>query len=179
MTDDPEIFMVGQRLSGPRYEKLLGTGTSGAIDMPGQMVLLTLADFRPGDEKAFLGPARFRVAVAKTFLMVSPAFSSYNFDIVWTPATALATGEPALPEPKAGEHMLMTFVLLDGLMIVRGIRQSTISPACCCALWRGQRKLLAKTPSQEKSMAEMRSVFTRYPRGFEDGFFHESCAFGD
>ncbi|WP_299821480.1 hypothetical protein [uncultured Jannaschia sp.] len=174
MTDDPEILMVGRTLPGPRYEKLLGTGTSGAIDMPGQMMLMTLADFRKGDEAAF-GPARFCIAVAKTFLMVSPAFAGFSFDIVWTPAAAQATGEPVLPEPAPGEQMLMTFVLLDGLMVIRGIRQATISPAC----WRGQRKHMAKAPRQEESLRQMEKVFSRYPKGFQDGFFHESCAFGD
>ncbi|TFL16029.1 hypothetical protein DR046_22140 [Jannaschia formosa] len=140
---------------------------------------MALADFRKGDAETFGGPARFRVAVARTFLMVSPAFEGFNFDIVWTPATALETGEPALPEPEPSEHMLMTFVLVDGLTVVRGIRQATISPACCRALWRGQQKLLARAPSQEESMREMVSTFARYPGGFEDGFFHESCALGN
>lgn len=179
MSDDPEILTVGQILTGPRYDSLLGHGTSGAIDLPSRLVILTLSDFRPADAQAFYGPARMRISAAKTFLMVSPIFTSFSFDIVWTPSTALRSGEPALPQPDPTEHMVLNFVLTDGTMIVRGIRSSSISPGCSLAMWRAQQKLLRKSPTQDESTREMAKTFERYPNGFADGFFHESCAFGD
>ena len=140
---------------------------------------VVLANFRAPDLNAFLGPARFRVAAGKTFLMVSPAFSAFSFDIVWTPATALSSGEPALPASQADQRIVLNFVLVDGTMTIRGIRSSSISPACVTAVQRTQEKLLRRAPSQAESLREMQGLFARYPGGFRDRFFHESCAFGD
>ncbi|MFG6546879.1 hypothetical protein ACGYLM_17955 [Sulfitobacter sp. 1A10445] len=60
---------------------------------------MVLHDFRPSDIAAFEVSARFRVSLRKSFLLISPAFEGFTFDIVWSPLVAKLTGEPPMERP--------------------------------------------------------------------------------
>lgn len=170
---------MGQLLPLDTREAFFAAGTSGAINLPGQTVTMVLEDYRPEDRKAFLGMANFRIALCNTFMLVSPSFAGFNFDIVWSPAIAKRTGEPLTPMDAGDGHLLFHFILADGLHMVRGIRSATIAPNCGTALHRAQNTLMSRDISDTDVYAEMALLFSRYQKGFPDGFFHEVCALGD
>lgn len=177
--DDATILKIGDPLPDTMREAFFASGTSGAINIPGQTITMVLSDYSPKDREAFRGIANFRVARCKTFMIVSPAFRSFNFDIVWSPAIARQSGEPVLPEDARSSHLLFNFVLADGLHRVRAIRSATIAPNCGEALCRAQREPMAEDISDMDVHAEMAVLFSRYPQGFPSNFFHEVCALGD
>lgn len=153
--------------------------TTGAVHLPGQMILMTLADYRRSDRDEFLGPARFRVSRQRSFMMLSPAFKTFSFDIIWSPAIARESDEPAPEAMNDKDHLAFTFVLLDGAGIVRGIRVATLSPACGAAMHRAREELMAANVTRADMNREMQDLFARHPRGFPDIMFHETCNLGD
>lgn len=153
--------------------------TTGAVHLPGQMILMTLADYRPSDKDDFHGPARFRISRQRSFMMLSPTFKSFNFDIIWSPAIARDVNEPEPEALNSSDHLSFSFVLLDGGGIVRGIRVSSLSPACSEAIRRARSELMASHVTEADMEKEMRVLFARHPRGFPDIMFHETCSLGD
>lgn len=173
-------LMEGQPLPEALLLKMPGGATpSGAVDLPGQIVLMTLADYRRSDRSEFLGPARFRISRQRSFMMLSPAFKTFSFDIIWSPVIARESGEPEMQGVDRGDHLAFTFVLLDGEGVIRGIRMATLSPACSQAMYRARRELMAEDVTRDDMNTEMRSLFARHPRGFPDVMFHETCDLGD
>jgi hypothetical protein len=173
------ILKTGDLLPESFREAFFATGTSGAINIPGQIVTMVLEDYQAKDLDAFYDIANFRVALCKTFMIVSPSFKGFNFDIVWSPAIAKSTGEPILPADAGQTHLLFNFVLADGLHYVRGIRSASIAPNCGAALYRAQHELMNKNITEMDVYTEMTLLFSKYPNGFPSNFFHEICALGD
>ena len=174
----PTIIKVGDPLPQHIREVFFATGTSGAVSIPDQMVTMVLEDYKKEDLEAFYGIANFRVSLRKNFMIISPAFSGFNFDIVWSPVIAKNIGEPVLPADAGDSHMVFNFVLVDGLHYVRGIRTATIAPNCAQALYRAQNTLMNKDVSEIDVLTEMTLLFADYPKGFPTGFFHEVCPLG-
>ena len=78
---------------------------------------MALTDYKPEDLTSFNGPARFRVGLARNFLLISPKFRGLNCDIVWSPLIARMVGEPAMDRPSASDQMMFNFVLVDGILL--------------------------------------------------------------
>ncbi len=173
-----ESLLVGESLPEETRKVFARTGTGGAISLPHQSITMVLHDYRPQDGKAFQAPARFRVSLCKSFLLISPSFPGFNFDIVWSPLIAQLTGEPALERPSPTDHLVFSFILCDGNHIVRAIRTASISPDCSQALWRAQQHLMSLKLTGNELEAEMIALFQQYPRGIPENFFHETCHLG-
>ena len=176
---EADIMLVGEKIPEDIGRVFALTGSSGAISLPHQLVTMVLHDYRLSDEEAFQAPASFRVALCKSFLLISPSFPNFNFDIVWSPLIAKLNGEPELPRPSPTDHMVFNFVLADGQQVIRSIRTATISPECGQALWRAQQTLMAAEFTGEELQHEMIALFSQYPKGIPETFFHESCLLGD
>lgn len=174
-----DLFFLGRPLPRPYADALALGGTGAMVNLPEQLVICGLSDYRDEDALEFRGPAQFRVGVAENFLLLSLAFRTIHFDIVWSPIIAQRTGEPSMVEPDAAQHMLMTFILGDDCQVVRTLRQATISPDCTKAIWAGQRDLSYRATSASALEVEMMKLFTTYQGRIPDGFFHASCALGD
>ena len=163
---------------------LRSSGTGAMINLPRQLIILSLQDYRPADLADFEGSARFRVAALRTVLLISVSMGSLNFDIIWSPVIARETGEPLMEPPSPTAHPAFSFVLADAAQVARGIRMATISPACATALWRGQQDLLSRETqaggfTSEMVMQEIRALFGQFPRSVPDNVFHEICDLGD
>jgi len=158
---------------------LLQAGATTLISLPQHLLIMGLADLRRSDVTTFEGPARFRVGVAKNFMIISPMYKGLSFDIIWSPVISKMSGEPQMKKPITGEHPLFNFILIDGNHIVRSIRTATISERVAMAIWRAQGELWRKEINAEALKAEMMDIFGRYPTGIPEGFFHEVCDFGD
>jgi len=171
--------MLNRRLPAGIADAISTIGTGSAIDLPRQMIVMQLADYRKDDLTSFEGPARFRVGLGQNFLLISPMFRGLSFDIIWSPVIARRTGEPDMEKPAAAEHMAFNFILVDGAQIVRGIRLATISPDVATAIWRARGELKSRTVTASALEAEMIALFSRYPRGIPETFFHDACDFGD
>jgi hypothetical protein len=176
---EPMVLYEGKRLPSPISDALIGTGTSGMINLPQQLFITALADFRTSDAEVFRGPARFRVGLGQTFMLISLSFRTLNFDVIWSPHIAATTGEPDMEKPDDGAHLLFNFVLADGIQIARSIRTATISPQCATAIWRAQQELNDRKSTPEDLEKEMIDLFNRYPTEIPDMFFHETCSLGD
>ena len=90
---EAEILLVGQTLPIETRKVFASTGTAGAVNLPNQTIAMILDDFRPGDIESLEAPARFRVSLCKRFLLISPSFKGFNFDINWSPLIASMPGE--------------------------------------------------------------------------------------
>ncbi len=176
---EAEILLVGETLPAETRNVFASTGTGGAINLPNQTITMVLHDFRPTDIESFEAPARFRVSLCKSFLLISPSFDGFNFDIVWSPLIAKMTGEPPLERPSPTTHLMFNFILADGDCVVRSIRSATISPDCGHALWRAQEQLMGSSYTGDELQSEMNTLFRQYPKGIPETFFHESCKLGD
>lgn len=176
---ESDILFVGSRLAPEVRQVFQNTGTSGAISLPHQTITMVLGDYRPSDKTIFEAPARFRVALCKSFLLISPSFPEFNFDIIWSPLIARLNGEPTLERPSPTDHAVFNFILADGVHVVRAIRTSSISPACSLAMWRAQQTLMAASFTGDELKQEMNALFSQYQRGIPEMFFNETCALGD
>jgi hypothetical protein len=112
-------------------------------------------------------------------MIISVRFRNFNFDMIWSATVARNTGEPGYEGVKRGQHAPFSFILVDGAMIVRGIRMATISWECANAIKKAQAELMSQEDRPEAINAEMASIFARYPNGIPEGFFHETCNLGD
>lgn len=173
LVDNPLPFEMRLRLAA------LGGGTGGAVNVPQQTFTLLLADLTPSDIRAFRKPARLRVAKMKNFLLFSLAFSGFNFDMIWSSATAKATKEPGFTMERADAHPAFTFALVDPRFVVRALRVATLSPQVGVAIERAQRELIAEDPQPEAINLEVAALFARYPGALPDEIFHEICFLGD
>ena len=160
-------LILGQRLPPKIAEVVSATGSGTAINLPYKQIVMALTDYKPEDLTSFNGPARFRVGLARNFLLISPKFRGLNCDIVWSPLIARMVGEPAMDRPSASDQMMFNFVLVDGTHIVRGIRLATISPDVTMALWQASSELLARAitaASIQSEMTEIRPIPARHSR---------------
>ncbi|MFG6573425.1 hypothetical protein ACGYLO_17670 [Sulfitobacter sp. 1A13353] len=176
---DVEIVALNQPLD-PEIAKIMrGTGMSGGISLPHRSVTMVLHDYSSADNVSFESTAGFRVGLRNSFMIINLAFSKFNFDIIWSPLMAKMNNEPDMAPPSPGERMVFSFILADGGYIVRGLRSSSISPACAMAIWRARQNLMGKDINANDFRAELDALFAAYPRSFPDTFFHESCVLGD
>jgi hypothetical protein len=90
---EAEILFIGQTLPVETYKVLASTGTARAVNLPNQTIAMILDYFRPGDIEGLKAPARFRVSLCKSFLLISPSFKGFKFDIIWSPLIASMPGE--------------------------------------------------------------------------------------
>ena len=171
-------FILGQRLPQRVAEVVFATGSGTAINLPYKLIVFALTDYKPEDLTSFNGPARFRVGLARNFLLISPKFRGLNCDIVWSPLIARKVGEPVMDRPSASDQMTFNFVLVDGIHVVRGIRLATVSPDVTMALWQARSELLARAITAASIQSEMTEIFDQYPHGIPDTFFNASCDFG-
>lgn len=174
-----EIVALNQPLDPEIAQILRGSGMSGGISLPHKAVTMVLNDYSPTDNASFEGTAGFRVGLRNSFMIINLAFSKFNFDIIWSPLMAKMNNEPDMAFPSPGERMVFSFILADGGYIVRGLRSSSISPACAMAIWRARQNLMGKDINTNDFRAELDALFAAYPRSFPDTFFHESCMLGD
>ena len=171
-------LILGQRLPPKIAEVVSATGSGTAINLPYRQIVVALTDYRPENLTSFNGPARFRVGLARNFLLISPKFHGLNFDIVWSPLIARMVGEPEMDRPSASDKMMFNFVLVDGTHIVRGIRVATVSPDVTMALWRARSELLARAVTAASIQSEMTEIFDQYPHSIPETFFNASCDLG-
>lgn len=181
MTDRPDKYIVGEALPLEARMRFAegGMHTGGAIDLPRQALFMMLADYRPADGDAFVGPARLRVGRMKNFMIISPSFKGFSLDMIWSPVIAKASGEPDLEPVEKGHHPAFSFILLDGDLVVRKIRVATLSPAVGKAIRRARRELMQMDVTAEAVDKELNEIFTRNPNGLHDAMFHEVCDLGD
>ena len=165
-------LILGQRLPPKIPEVVSATGSGTAINLPYKQIVMALTDYKPEDLTSFNGPARFRVGLARNFLLISPKFRGLNCDIVWSPLIARMVGEPVIDRPSASDQMMFNFVLVDGIHIVRGIRLAMISSDVTMALWQASSELLARAITAASIQSEMTEIFDQYPRGIPETFFH-------
>ena len=170
---------LGQRLPPKIVEAVSATGSGTVINLPYKLIVVALTDFRPEDLTSFNGPARFRVGLARNFLLISPTFRGLSFDIVWSPLIAKMAGEPEMDRPSVSDQMMFNFVLVDGLHIVRGIRLATVSPDVAMVLWRAKSELSVRAITAASVRSEMMGIFDQYPRSIPETFFDAACDFGD
>lgn len=173
------IFILGQKLPVEISIGLLEASSTGVVDLPSQTAVMVLDDFRPNDVASFEGPARLRIGRFKTFMVFSPAFKNFTFDIVWSPVTARQSREALIGRPNAGEHMPINFILADAGHVIRAIRTATVSTEVTMAIHRAQLELLASPVDPEDLNVEMMGLFMRHQGGIPDDVFHEVCNFGD
>lgn len=170
---------LGKTLPYEIMESMASVGTGSVMNLPRQLIIMGLSDYREEDLSVFEGPARFRMGLGKTFMILSPEFEGLSFDMIWSPVIARNTKEPPMPKPAEGEHALFSFVLVDGSQTVRGIRVATISENVALAIWRAQQGLEQRSVTEEALSQEMMALFQKYPQGIPEVFFHEACDFGD
>ncbi|MCW3782515.1 hypothetical protein [Defluviimonas salinarum] len=174
------VFLVGQPLPlEPRIALASeGSGLGGVLNLPAGMVIMRLDNPTPAEMKAFADRAMMRIGLFRTFLIVSPVFEGYNFDLLWSPAIARATEEPPVGGVGENDHLLLTLILVDERLVVRAIRQSTISPEAGRLLRRGQLELLTSRIRPEEVEAEMTELFRNHPRGLPNEVFDVACPLG-
>jgi hypothetical protein len=143
------------------------------------LLILRLHDYQKEDLEAFFGKATFRVSKQKHFMVISPDFTRYSFDIIWSPVLARQSGEPPMEAVSQDTHLVFHFVLTDQNLIVKGLRSASISPDCGRALYRASTELRQIQSSVYEMTMEMQTVFGKYLGGFPDTFFHEQCFLGD
>lgn len=174
-----DIFYLGSPLPPAMSEALASTGSGGMVNLPRQILVASLDDYRESDADTFSGPVRFRVGLARNFIVLSLVMGSLNFDVIWSPVIARKIGEPNFPRPSGSDHPLFTFILVDGAQIIRSIRQSTISPECAMAIWRAQKDILGRQVTEVDLENEMIALFRQYPESISESFFHAICDLGD
>lgn len=176
-----EIFAVGH--AAPLDVRLAfasdSAATGGLVDLPNQRFFFRLMDYTEADAQAFADEAKMRVARLKTCLLLSPAFGKLNFDVIWSPLIGAAANEPPMEKPGPEDHLLFTFILLDGDMTVRAIRAATISPLTVLAIWRAKNELSQEKMTAEDVLHEVGALFRQFPRSVPDCIFHEVCDLGD
>lgn len=178
----PIFLALGAPLPSPLNETLgqAAQTMGGAMNLPEQRIATFLPGLTAEEIRAFEGPARFRVYRGETLIVISLSFARYSFDLVWSPVTATLTGEPPFEGVQADVHMLFTFILVDDALVVRGLRQATISPEVGKAINRAQRELHTIAQIRHQDVAnEMSRIFDAHPDGLPDGMFHAICNLGD
>lgn len=173
------LLKTGDLLPLATSEAFTETGTGGVLDLESQSITMVLDDYRPQDEEAFNGMANFRIALCKTFLMVSVSFSRFSFDLIWSPVIAKLADEDITPVDASMGHMLFNFILADSDHVIRAIRTATISPNCGAALARAQNALMQRDIEDLDVHAEIALLYADHPQGFPHTFFDEICALGD
>lgn len=172
-------FMVGHPIEDELALKFKLSGSNGAIHFPSQSVLLRLDDLRIADLTVFRGEAFVRVLSQDKFMILSIAFASFEFDIVWCPTTAWHSDEELFDPGDEGSHSVFNFIMLDGDHIVRGIRSATIDWPVARAIQRAQKELMAKEIDEAEMTADYIALFRKYPKTIPMEVFHEICALGD
>jgi hypothetical protein len=170
--------MVGQPLDDDFASKFKRSGSSGAINLENQSVLLCLSDFKPTDLKEFEGPAELRVSRQKHFAIISVVFETFSFDIIWSPQIAKLSGEEIYDPGEEYCHPVFNFILLDEGYVVRGIRVATIDWPVAQAIQRAQQDLMQQDVNEDRSMIALQVLFSKYPNGLPLEVFHEYCALG-
>lgn len=173
------LFLQGCPLPSPMREIIVATGSTGMVNLPRQIFVTALSDYRASDEAAFSGPAQFRVGLARSFIILSLSMRTLNFDVIWSPVIAAQTGEPNMIRPSGSEHLLFNFILAYGEQVIRSIRQATISPECAIAIWRAQQEMSSRNVTSADLEAELHALFKQYPVSIPETFFHATCNLGD
>lgn len=179
---EPILLALNAPLPSPLGETIgvAAQVAGGAMNLPDQLISVFLPGVTRSEIAAFEGPARFRLYRGKSLIIISLDFAKFSFDLIWSPVTAALAGERPFSGVQSGAHILFTFILIDEGLIVRGLRQATISPEVGQAINRAQRDLhTVKNIRAEDVEREMALIFGSHPEGLPDGMFHAICDFGD
>lgn len=163
---------------GAALAPVLGS-IGAAMRLADRMFFLKLDRVSAEDLAAFRGPAELGIARMESFLVLTPRFRSFNFDMIWSPAIAARTSEPLL-EPVCGDlHPVLNFVLIDDGGIVRGLRAASISPQAWNAIVRAQAELVEMAPDQDRVMRDVTEMCRKWPASLPPEIFHEIAPFGE
>lgn len=96
VTPTPIALAVGKRLPLDIAVQLLsaGDGSNGAISFEMGCVLMKLERPTQQEIKDFSGKASVRVGDFGSFMLFSPSFKGFSFDLLWSPVIARAQDKP-------------------------------------------------------------------------------------
>lgn len=142
------------------------------------LILMKMNTPRKREIKAFSGPATIRIGDFGSFLMISPQFKGFNFDLLWSPVAARKTGGHDIVDVEPGQHLNMSYVLVDETATVRAMRAGTIGPKTTAFLARTQRDLMGRDVDAEQVRRDMERLFQMHPHGIPDRAFKARSKIG-
>ncbi|WP_027234099.1 hypothetical protein [Leisingera caerulea] len=153
-------------------------GMSGGLFFDLNMILMRLDQPRKRELRDFNKQATVRLGDFGSFLLFSPKFRGFSFDLLWSPVIARAQDGAGMVAVNEGERLNLNFVLVDERTIVRGIRVGTIGPKASGFLARTQRNLMGRDVDAEQVQRDMERLFGEHPHGIPDKMFKARSAIG-
>tara|TARA_R110002051_G_scaffold98120_1_gene168259 strand:- start:23 stop:517 length:495 start_codon:yes stop_codon:yes gene_type:complete len=153
-------------------------GMSGGLQFDMGIVLMRLDAPRKREVREFSGPATVRIGDFGSFMLFSPKFPSFSFDLLWSPVIARSSETPGIVDIAEGDRLNMNYILVDESTTVRTIRTGTIGPKASAFLARTQRDLMGRDVDAEQVRRDMERLFRAHPRGIPDGAFHARSRIG-
>ncbi|MBW3243656.1 hypothetical protein KUV57_13360 [Epibacterium sp. DP7N7-1] len=153
-------------------------GMSGGLQFDLGIALMRLDGPRKREVREFSGPATVRIGDFGSFLLFSPKYPSFSFDLLWSPVIAKASDTPGMIDIADGDRLNLNYILVDETTTVRAIRTGTIGPKASAFLARKQRDLLGRDVDAEQVRRDMQRLFQSHPRGIPDGDFQARSKIG-
>lgn len=153
-------------------------GMSGGLQFDMGLALMRLDGPRKRELREFSGPATVRIGDFGSFMLFSPQYPSFSFDLLWSPVTARASQTPGIVDLAEGDRLNMNYVLVDETTTVRAMRTGTIGPKASAFLARTQRDLMGRDVDAEQVLRDMQRLFRAHPRGIPDQAFKARSRIG-
>lgn len=176
----PTIFALNKPLPDNILAAVnrLPPGMGGVLMLGMGLIVMRLERPTRRELKEFSGPATIRIGDFGSFMMISPKFPTFSFDLIWSPEIADRSEEDLLDPIPEGDRMVLSFVLVDEGGIVRRIRTGSIGPKASVRLIRTQNDLMERPIIPGKVQRDLEGLFRLYQSGIPDNAFQARSGIG-
>lgn len=156
----------------------LPPGMGGILMLGMGLIVMRLERPSRRELKEFSGSATIRIGDFGSFMMISPKFQTFSFDLIWSPEIADKSDEDLLDPIPEGDRLVLSFVLVDESGTVRRIRTGSIGPKASMRLIRTQNDLMERPIDPGKVERDLKGLFRIYRTGIPDEAFQARSGIG-